>query len=108
MIHLMSWGFKFGQPPANIKLDVSYLINPWRKKELRGASKKEILAFMEEQEEFNEVVNAIVNLVSVYDKLWPESKMVFAVCCSEGTYRSPMVVEAVGKKLEELKINYKT
>ena len=62
---------------------------------------------MEEQKEFQEVVNIIVSTISKYNKMWSNAKMIFAVCCSEGSYRSPMVVESVAKKLKENKISVK-
>ena len=66
MITLLSWGYKFGRPPANFAFDVSFLKNPWRVKELRGASKKTVLKFMKEQKEFEELITAFVNLISIY------------------------------------------
>jgi len=107
MITIMSWGHKFGNPPANIKFDASYLINPWRKEELKNASKNEILEFMKNQKEFKDIVNMIVNSIEIYNKLWPDSIIICAVCCSEGSYRSPMVVESVAKILDSKNIVYK-
>lgn len=107
MITLISWGHKFGNPPANFKFDVSYLKNPWREKKLQNASEKRILKFMENQKEFKILVNSLVDLVSTYEKLWPKENLIFAVCCSAGSYRSPMVVKSMEKKLKKTKINCK-
>jgi RNase adaptor protein for sRNA GlmZ degradation len=101
MITLISWGFKFGRPPANIAFDVSFLKNPWREKELQGASKEKILEFMEKQKEFSELIDAFFNIIKTYNALWPKETLVFAFCCSAGEYRSPAVVEALYKKLTE-------
>ena len=49
MIYLLSWGFKFGRPPANFAFDVSYFKNPWREKELRNGKEEDIIEFMKKQ-----------------------------------------------------------
>jgi len=107
MIYLLSYGFKFGRPPANFAFDVSYLKNPWREKKLRHGKKKEILKFMREQKEFNAIVNLAVIVISAYSKMFPGEKMVFAFCCSASEYRSPAVVEEVSIKLKEKKVAHK-
>ena len=106
MIILKSHGFKFSRPEANIVFDASYLINPWRQKELRNSSKEKMLEFMESQKEFAKIVDMVVNSIITYQELWPDSKIVCAVCCSEGTYRSPMVIDAVARRLDNMKISY--
>ena len=95
----MSWGFKYGRPPANFAFDVSFLKNPWREKKLRGADKETVLKFMRKQKEFGELINALADVICVYDKLWPKEDLIFAFCCSAGEYRSPIVVEALEQKL---------
>ena len=106
MIILKSRGFKFGRPKANFFLDVSYLINPWRIKELRNADKETILAFMKKQKEFGKLIKVFTKLICTYDRLWPEETLVFAFCCSSGKFRSPAVVEMISKELDKRKINY--
>ena len=100
----MSWGFKFGRPPANFAFDVSYLKNPWREKKLQDADKKAILKFMRDQKEFEELINGFVFLICIYNKLWPKENLVFAFCCSAGEYRSPIVVEVLEEELKKLSV----
>lgn len=107
MIYLLSWGHKFGSPPANFKFDVSYLKNPWREKRLRHGKKRDILKFMREQEEFNIITDMTSKMISIYAEMFPKEKMVFAFCCSAGEYRSPIAVEEVSLKLKKLKVAHK-
>jgi len=100
MITLMSWGFKYGKPESNFLFDVSYLVNPWRNLELRDAPRDKIIEFMHQQEGFTELVNAMADLIAIYEKLWSNDNLVFAFCCSAGEYRSPVVVEAVSDILK--------
>jgi len=106
MIILKSCGFKWGQPNANFYFDVSFFINPWRKKELRDASKQTILKFMKEQEGFEELTDIFVELISTYYRLWSEETLVFAFCCSAGKFRSPAIVKSVAKELKKRGIPY--
>lgn len=100
MITLMSWGHKYGQPPANFKFDVSYLKNPWRVPELKDAPMSKILEYLEEQEEFTEIIESIAIVASTYERFYPGENHVFAICCSAGEYRSPIVAERVKSYLE--------
>lgn len=105
MITLISWGFKYGDPPANFKFDVSYLKNPWREKGLRNASKERIIDFMKEQEGFDTLISSFVILIMIYNNLFPNENLIFAFCCSAGEYRSPVVVEILHQRLEEKNIH---
>ena len=106
MIILKSHGFKFSRPKANFYFDVSFLINPWRQKELRGADKKTILTFMEKQKEFGKLVKTFTNLICTYERLWPNETFIFAFCCSAGKFRSPAVVKAISNELKKKGIKY--
>ena len=101
MITLISYGFKFGKPQCNFCFDVSYLKNPWREEELIHADRKKIIEFLMSQPEFEKVVTAIYSVIATYYSLWPEENMVFAICCNAGADRSPIVVDAISKKLAE-------
>lgn len=100
----MAYGFKYGRPSANFIFDVSFLKNPWREKKLQGADKETLIKFMRDQKEFEELIDAFVNLICIYNKLWPKENLVFAFCCSAGEYRSPIVVEVLSQELEKLHI----
>jgi len=103
MITLMSWGMKYGEPPANFKFDVSYLKNPWREG-LKGYG--EIMHFMNNQKEFQELLKVFVDTILCYNELYPHENLVFAFCCSAGEFRSPVMVECIGAILKPTGINY--
>ena len=111
MITLMSWGHKYGYPPANFKFDVSYFKNPWREKEIRniqnkGRRKKKIIEFMKNQEGVGAVVTHISEVITLYDLLFPDEHICVAICCSAGEFRSPAIVELVGQELSKKKVQY--
>lgn len=105
MITLKSFGFKYGKPEANIILDVSYFINPWRdasiKNEVDSVEKrKKILEFMLKQEGVKPFVEKTSELLKTYHNLFPDENLQVAFCCSAGEYRSPSIVELVKNQLE--------
>lgn len=105
MITIKSHGFKYARPHANFVYDVSYLKNPWRDEDVRSG-RKTSQAFMEEQKEFQEVVDAIVRVVKVFESNYPDQEHVTAICCSAGEYRSPAVAKAISQKLTEMGISH--
>ena len=111
MITLMSWGHKYGSPPANFKFDVSYFKNPWREKEIRTLQgkdkrKKKIIDFMKNQEGVETIVAHISGVVALYNQLFPDENICVAICCSAGEFRSPAIVELIGKELSKRKVEY--
>lgn len=109
MITIMSWGHKYGNPPANFKFDVSYFKNPWREKEIRDCQnknerKKKVIEFIKKQEGVEIVVAHISGVIALYDLLFPEENICVAVCCSAGEFRSPAIVELIGKELSKRKV----
>ena len=111
MITLMSWGHKYGYPPANFKFDVSYFKNPWREKEIKDCPdkderKKKIMEFMKNQKGLESIVMHISEIATLYNQLFPDENMYFAICCSAGEFRSPAIVELVGQELSKKKIKY--
>jgi len=106
MITLMSWGHKYGNPPANFKFDVSYFKNPWRDKEARHSDRETIISFMERQEGVNKFINNLVQMLGDLNEQFEEEEIKVAICCSAGEYRSPAIVELIGKELLKRKIKY--
>lgn len=111
MITLMSWGHKYGNPPANFKFDVSYFKNPWREKEIRNCQdkyekKKKIIEFMKNQEGVETTVAHISEMIALYGLLFQDEDMRVAICCSAGEFRSPAIVELIGKELSKRKVKY--
>ena len=111
MITLMSWGHKYGNPPANFKFDVSYFKNPWREKEIKNCQdkserKKKIIKFMKNQEGVETIIVHISEVIAFYSLLFPDEHICVAICCSAGEFRSPAIVELIGKELSKRKIKY--
>ncbi|OGZ74021.1 MAG: hypothetical protein A2832_02360 [Candidatus Zambryskibacteria bacterium RIFCSPHIGHO2_01_FULL_44_22b] len=104
MITLMSWGHKYGNPPANFKFDVSYFKNPWREKETRYSNRETIISFMEQQEGVNKFINNLVQMLVDLNEQFEEEEVKVAICCSAGEYRSPAIVELIGKELSKRKV----
>ena len=111
MITLMSWGHKYGYPPANFKFDVSYFKNPWREKEIRDCQDKDernkkIIEFMKNQKGAETIVINISEVIALYSLLFPDEHICVAICCSAGEFRSPAIVELIGKELSKRKVKY--
>lgn len=111
MITMMSWGHKYGQPPANYKFDVSYFVNPWREEAIRQQKdptrrRKMILRQMQMQSKCEEFVASATMLIRTVNKLFPDENIKIAFCCSAGEYRSPAIVELVGDELKKFKIPF--
>ena len=106
MITIQSFGFKYGKPEANIILDVSYFINPWRDESIRNEvdpaiRRRKIFDFMMKQDGIKDFVPRMVELLSCYDKLFPQENIQVAFCCSAGEYRSPAIAELVHDELKK-------
>ena len=106
MITIQSFGFKYGKPEANIILDVSYFVNPWRDESIRNEvdpplRRKKIFDFMLKQQGVEPFVSKVVDMLAVYDQLFPQENLQVAFCCSAGEYRSPSIAEIVHDKLKE-------
>lgn len=106
MITIQSFGFKYGKPEANIILDVSYFINPWRDASIRDEidpvlRRQKIFSFMMSQKGIQDFIPRMVELLATYDKLFPQENIQVAFCCSAGEYRSPAIAELVHDKLKE-------
>lgn len=111
MITLKSHGFKFSRPEANIVFDVSYLINPWRDKDIRdeeGIEKRKdmIMEFMLNQEGVMVLVRHISELLSWYNTMFKGENIQVAFCCSAGEYRSPAMVLLVAEELEKKGVEF--
>ena len=109
MITLMSWGNKFGSPPANFKFDVSYFKNPWRDEEIKNEKDKEIrksmvIQFMSSQKGVLEFTETVAWMIRNIDKTFPDENVVVALCCSAGEYHSPAMVLLLDHALNKLQV----
>ena len=107
----MSWGHKYGTPPANFKFDVSYFKNPWREQEIKDCPDKDerrgkIIEFMKNQEGAESLVAHISGVIALYSTLFPDEHICVAICCSAGEFRSPAIVELIGEKLSKKGVKY--
>ena len=110
MITLMSWGNKFGSPPANFKFDVSYFKNPWRDENIRNEKDRMVrsemaMKFMRSQEGVVEFIEGVSYIISNINSKFQDENIVVALCCSAGEYRSPAMVMLLNDALNRLKIN---
>lgn len=102
MIYLFAHGFKYGSPSANVMFDVSYFKNPWRTNE------KDVKGFLKKQEQWNDMIESIADVVTVYDKISHGSDVKIAICCNAGEHRSPEAVRQVSSILKKRKIKHRT
>ena len=107
----MSWGHKYGNPHANFKFDVSYFKNPWREKDIRedqdrDKRKEKVIEFMRNQDGVEAMVTCISEVIALYERLFSDENLRVAICCSAGEFRSPAIVELIGKELSKKKIKY--
>lgn len=105
MITVLSHGFKYGRPDANIYFDVSYFKNPWRDEKIRTEQdpkkrKEKILKFMMEQKDVEVIVKYFSHLIGAYEEAFPGENIRVAFCCSAGEYRSPTIAELVYQHLK--------
>lgn len=111
MITLMSWGNKYGSPPANYKFDVSFFKNPWRDPLIKNEKNvtrrsKMVVDFMKEQEgciTFLEYLSLIIRHLS---KEFPDEEIKIALCCSAGEYRSPAMVVILSGMLSKFHVKH--
>lgn len=101
MIYLFPHGFKFGTPHANVTFDVSYFKNPWRSQE------KNIAEFLSKEDNWADMMEAITNVISIYNQISKDSNVRVAICCSAGEHRSPQAVREISKLLKQRKIKHK-
>ncbi len=105
IIDLISFGFKYERPSANICIDVTWMNNPARNNSwtLFSEIDEEMILWVIKQEGFREIANDTKNLLS---KLCNYDIIRFAAGCSSGRHRSPIFIEYLSYLLH--KINIKT
>ena len=111
MITLMSWGNKFGSPPANYKFDVSFFKNPWRDEKIRNEKdatkrKEMIIKFMDNQKGVPAMLSLLYAVCIYLNDEFPDENIAIALCCSAGEYRSPAMVHALSAMLTRRKIEH--
>lgn len=112
MITLMSHGFKFSRPEANIVFDVSYFKNPWRDEDIRNEKdtvmrRVKAIHYMQKQEGISAFVEVVADTLCVLNSSFPNENFRVAFCCSAGEYRSPVIAELVSAILFEREVDTK-
>lgn len=98
---LISFGFKYGRPPANHYFDVSFLKNPAREAgwNLFSEPSDEMRAFVLGQPAACEFLDAALPLVRVLAGADDDARV--ALGCSAGRHRSAIVVEELARRLRK-------
>ena len=99
MIHVMSFGFKYGVPAdANLVFDVRFLPNPYFVPELRSLSGRDrqvqdyVLRY-EETGEFNRHLTGLLDFIIPQYRKEGKSYLVIAIGCTGGRHRSVTIAE---------------
>jgi UPF0042 nucleotide-binding protein len=104
-IHLLSFGFKYGQPATNFYFDVTFLPNPARMngKQLFDELDDEMRNMILENKKSQELIARILDLilyVSDYDNLK------VGIGCNSGRHRSVIIVNEISRQLNDLAISH--
>lgn len=96
---LVSFGFKYGQPPANHYFDVSFLKNPARQEgwTLFSEPGEEMRAWVLEQPAAVEFLERIVPLALFLARADDDARI--ALGCSAGRHRSAILTEELARRL---------
>jgi UPF0042 nucleotide-binding protein len=99
VIHLLSFGFKYGVPAdANLVLDVRFLENPYFSEQLRplDGRHESVRDFVLQREETREFLDRAVALLEFLVPRYREegkSYLVIAIGCTGGQHRSVAIIE---------------
>lgn len=98
---MLSFGFKYGPPPANYYFDVSFLKNPARESrwDLFAPVTPSMREFVLAQPACRRFLDAVMPLVRAL--LDCDSDVRVAFGCNAGRHRSAIVVEEVARRLED-------
>ena len=98
-IKIMSFGFKFGQPPANHYFDVSFPTNPARQENwgLFAMVDPQMVEFILKQPPVVKFIDMVVPLIEHLATL--DAGQVIAFGCNSGRHRSPIIADEIGARL---------
>jgi len=107
MIHVMSFGFKYGVPAdANLIFDVRFLPNPYFAPELRPLSGRDqpvqdYVLGHNETTEFNSHLTTLLDFIIPQYRKEGKSYLVIAIGCTGGRHRSVTIAEWLKNYLTE-------
>lgn len=103
-IKIMSFGFKYGLPPANYSFDVSFATNPARLEKwgMFGAVDHNMVEFILSQKPVSKFIELVIPLLEHIATL--DSFHVIAFGCNAGRHRSPIIVNEIGSRLIDKRI----
>jgi UPF0042 nucleotide-binding protein len=98
---LLSFGFKYGRPPANHVFDVSFLKNPAREASwgLWSAPSDEMRHWVLAQPAAIELIEAALPYVRFLARTDDDVRIAFG--CSAGRHRSTILVEELARRLRD-------
>ncbi len=99
VLTLISFGFKYGQPPANHYFDVSFLKNPAREARwgLWSEPEEEMRQWVLGQAAAGEFLDALVPLAQLLARADDGARI--ALGCSAGRHRSTILTEELARRL---------
>ena len=98
-VTLVSFGFKYGPPPANHAFDVSFLKNPARQEgwNLWSEPGAEMRDWVIRQPEARAFLGAALPLLRILPTVDDDARVAFG--CSAGRHRSAILVEEIARHL---------
>jgi UPF0042 nucleotide-binding protein len=101
IIRLISFGFKYGLPPANFYFDVSFIKNPAREKKwgLFAIEDEEMVEYVLSQDSVSDFIDLVVPLIYHIVKLDGFQSVAFG--CNSGRHRSPIVVNEIARRINK-------
>lgn len=106
ILHLLSFGFKYGLPAeAHFVFDLRFLPNPYFVPELKALSGldrriKEYVLGSEEARRFLEDLSGLLNFVFPYYEKEGRGYVVVALGCTGGRHRSVVITEVLAERLK--------
>ena len=99
LVKLVSFGFKYGLPPANYYFDVSFVKNPARESKwgLFAKEDSEMTEFVLQQAKVTEFIDLVIPLIYHLAEL--DGFQTVAFGCNSGRHRSPIIVNEVARRI---------
>lgn len=105
MIHIITFGFKYGPPPCNFIFDVTFLPNPARadNRRLDSELSEEMVEEVSSHDGFATLISTSAALLQFLDVTGMEIRL--GIGCNGGKHRSRVVATALALELERQNIS---